>query len=73
MASIEAEARRHLLDRRRALLAKGETSKELAEVEAALWRLEQGHFGDCERCGGPIGRLRLLALPEARRCSSCAT
>ena len=72
MANIEAVAQRHLLDRQRALLAEHKTGAELTEVEAALLRIDQGQFGSCERCGGPIGRLRLLALPEARRCSSCA-
>ncbi|CAM3963613.1 hypothetical protein HRD49_13075 [Corallococcus exiguus] len=45
---------------------------ELAEVEAALERIEQGRFGGCERCGGAIGRQRLLAVPEARCCQACA-
>ena len=46
--------------------------RELEEVEAALERIEQGRFGGCERCGGAIGRQRLLAVPEARCCLSCA-
>ncbi|NRD42995.1 TraR/DksA family transcriptional regulator [Corallococcus exiguus] len=45
---------------------------ELEEVEAALERIEQGRFGCCERCGGAIGRQRLLAVPEARCCQACA-
>jgi RNA polymerase-binding transcription factor DksA len=45
---------------------------ELEEVEAALERIEQGRFGSCEQCGGAIGRQRLLAVPEARRCLACA-
>lgn len=45
---------------------------ELEEVEAALERIEQGRFGGCERCGGAIGRQRLLAVPEARCCLACA-
>ncbi|WP_242593695.1 TraR/DksA family transcriptional regulator [Corallococcus exiguus] len=45
---------------------------ELEEVEAALERIEQGRFGCCERCGGAIGRQRLLAVPEARCCLACA-
>ncbi|WP_375743576.1 TraR/DksA C4-type zinc finger protein [Corallococcus interemptor] len=46
--------------------------RELEEVEAALERIEQGCFGGCERCGGAIGRQRLLAVPEARCCLACA-
>ncbi|MBN9687483.1 MULTISPECIES: TraR/DksA family transcriptional regulator [unclassified Corallococcus] len=45
--------------------------RELEEVEAALERIEQGRFGCCERCGGAIGRQRLLAVPEARCCLTC--
>ncbi|WP_244224338.1 TraR/DksA family transcriptional regulator [Corallococcus sicarius] len=45
---------------------------EMEEVEAALVRIEEGRFGGCERCGGAIGRHRLLAVPEARCCLTCA-
>nr|WP_242588930.1 TraR/DksA C4-type zinc finger protein [Corallococcus macrosporus] len=46
--------------------------RELEEVEAALERIAQGRFGGCEQCGGAIGRQRLLAVPEARCCLTCA-
>lgn len=45
--------------------------EELAEIEAALARLEAGQWGRCQTCGGPIGRQRLQALPEARECLGC--
>jgi RNA polymerase-binding transcription factor DksA len=44
----------------------------LAEVTAALARIDQGTFGRCEGCGKPIGRSRLDALPYARHCVRCA-
>jgi RNA polymerase-binding transcription factor DksA len=44
----------------------------LADVRAALTRLEDGTFGLCELCGHSIGRERLDALPYARHCRSCA-
>ena len=44
----------------------------LAEVEAALGRVDTGSYGVCERCGSPIGAARLDALPAARLCISCA-
>ena len=44
----------------------------LAEVEAALGRVDAGSYGVCERCGSPIGAARLDALPAARLCISCA-
>ena len=41
---------------------------ELADVEHALQRLEDGTYGVCEACGEPIGEARLDALPAARFC-----
>src|SRR5689334_1233546 len=43
-------------------------ARELAEIEAALKRLALGTYGKCERCGEPVGDLRLRAVPEARLC-----
>jgi DnaK suppressor protein len=45
----------------------------LAEVEAAIQRLEGGTYGVCERCGQPIARARLEARPAARTCIACAS
>jgi len=45
---------------------------ELAEIEAALGRIEQGSYGTCVSCGGPLGLQRLRALPEARFCVGCS-
>jgi RNA polymerase-binding transcription factor DksA len=44
----------------------------LTEVREALIRLDAGTFGCCERCGRPIGKPRLKAVPYARRCIRCA-
>lgn len=41
---------------------------ELADVEHALRRLDDGTYGTCEACGKPIGDERLEALPAARFC-----
>lgn len=40
----------------------------LREVEAALRRIDEGTYGTCLACGGPIGAERLRALPWARLC-----
>jgi len=45
----------------------------LAEVEAALERVDAGSYGRCERCGGPITAGRLEARPSARHCIPCAS
>ena len=41
---------------------------ELADVEHALRRLDEGTYGTCEACGRPIGSERLDAMPAARLC-----
>ncbi len=46
--------------------------QELAEIEAALGRIADGHYGVCLACGGPLGLQRLRAVPEARYCLSCS-
>ncbi|WP_408899386.1 TraR/DksA family transcriptional regulator [Nocardioides sp. R1-1] len=46
--------------------------RHLAEVDAALARLDAGTYGVCERCGEPIASARLEARPSARRCVACA-
>jgi DnaK suppressor protein len=40
----------------------------LAEIDAALRRLDEGTFGTCAACGGPIGAERLEAIPYATLC-----
>lgn len=44
----------------------------LAEIDAALARLDAGDYGVCENCHGFIGDARLEARPVARRCIHCA-
>lgn len=40
----------------------------LVEIEAALVRIENGTYGLCSACGGPIGEERLEAVPYATLC-----
>jgi DnaK suppressor protein len=40
----------------------------LAEIDGALARIDEGTYGVCVRCGEPIGRERLEALPWATLC-----
>jgi len=46
--------------------------RELADIDAALRRIEEGKYGRCEACGGPMGLQRMRAIPEARFCVSCS-
>ena len=49
-----------------------QTRNRLAEIEAALARLDEGSYGVCERCGQPIADDRLAARPAATTCVPCA-
>jgi DnaK suppressor protein len=41
------------------------------EIDEALERLAAGTYGACVRCGGPIPRERLDAVPYATLCVAC--
>ena len=43
----------------------------LKEVVTALRKLDEGGFGECERCDEAIAEKRLEALPFARYCIGC--
>lgn len=43
----------------------------LADVEAALERMDEGRYGTCHLCRGPIARERLMIVPQARYCARC--
>lgn len=45
--------------------------RRLLAVDEAERRLQEGTFGRCERCGGPIATERLQALPLATTCVNC--
>lgn len=44
----------------------------LADLDAAIARLERGQYGVCQVCGGPIAEERLAVLPATRTCITCA-
>ncbi|WP_351228971.1 TraR/DksA C4-type zinc finger protein [Streptomyces sp. NPDC002133] len=43
----------------------------LADVVAALERMDQGRYGACHLCRRPIARERLMIVPQARYCARC--
>lgn len=55
-------------DRRELVIARAV----LAEVDAALRRLDAGTYGWCVRCTEPIGVARLEVAPRIRFCIDCA-
>ena len=44
---------------------------QLADIEHALSKFEDGTYGLCDSCGQPIDPARLEALPQANLCLSC--
>lgn len=49
-----------------------ETRQSLYDIQAALDRIADGTYGECEVCGEDIGEARLKVIPEATRCVNCA-
>lgn len=56
-------------DRTEAMLFAAQRQR--GEVADALARIQQGTYGTCVDCGGPIPDGRLQARPEAARCVKC--
>jgi DnaK suppressor protein len=42
------------------------------KLQRALAKLEEGSYGRCDSCGGPIAPARLEAAPESVLCIDCA-
>jgi len=47
-------------------------SRELGQIEHALQRIVEGHYGRCEFCAGKISEARINALPYTNCCIDCA-
>ncbi|MDR2467406.1 MAG: TraR/DksA family transcriptional regulator [Spirochaetaceae bacterium] len=59
---------------RKMLEAKGIAElNRLKSIESAITRIKQGHYGSCIKCGKPIPKDRLEALPFALMCVECKT
>ncbi len=39
--------------------------QQLAQIDQALARIENGKYGICDSCGNPIGEERMEAMPHA--------
>ena len=51
-----------------------ETEEDRLElIEGALERIEDGVYGSCLECGGPVPKTRLNAIPYTPFCVKCAT
>ena len=45
---------------------------EVAAIQSALTRLENGTYEECSKCGKPIDPRRLVALPTTTTCLRCS-
>jgi len=59
------------LNRSTALNLGGRQMKLIEEIDDALLRIEDGTYGQCERCGKPINERRLEAVPSAKYDAEC--
>jgi DnaK suppressor protein len=50
----------------------GQARADRVALQAAFTRVDDDSFGVCENCGAFIGVERLMALPSATRCITCA-
>ncbi len=51
---------------------KGQLDRRLVQIRKALTRIKVGNYGTCEKCGKMIDTDRLILMPEATKCASCA-
>lgn len=58
-------------DREMDLTLEENSAHVLAEIDAALARIEDGSFGTCRSCGQPIAEERLEAMPYVTLCIEC--
>lgn len=65
----EEAAESYELERR--LTLEKSIREQLASVEHALQKFEDGTYGLCDNCGKPIPPERLEALPQATLCLDC--
>ena len=67
----QAAAATQVFEQQRDLALRERNEQHLAQVEAALARLDAGTYGDCASCGRPIAPERLEAIPWAALCIEC--
>ena len=45
----------------------------VSQITAAMERIDDGTYGQCQRCGQPINQERLEAFPYVAHCIECQT
>ena len=67
----QAAAATQVFEQQRDLALRDRNGRHLAEIEAAIARLDDGTYGACQRCGQQIAPARLEALAWAAFCIDC--
>jgi DnaK suppressor protein len=73
MPTSMAELGSENFDQELTLSLLGSETNALDQIEAAIRRIEDGRYGQCEACGVKIPKTRLDAIPYAARCVQCAS
>ena len=60
-------------DRNFELRIRDRERKLIMKMQEAIKRIDDGIFGICEVCGGPISEKRLIARPVTTQCIECKT
>jgi RNA polymerase-binding protein DksA len=66
-----AETATATLDREIDLTLQENAKATLGKIDRALHKLEDGSYGQCDKCGKPIGKGRLEIAPYATLCVDC--
>src|SRR5919204_5537955 len=66
-----AETGTEIYEQERNLTLEQTLKQQLAEVEHALAKFDEGTYGICDNCGKEIAPERLQALPQAALCINC--
>ena len=66
-----AETAATTLDREIDLTLQDNARATLAKIDRALHKLDDGTYGQCDKCGKPIGEGRLEIAPYATLCVDC--
>jgi len=69
--SEQGELATEIVEAEKGLILEKRVRDQLAEVEHALHKFDEGTYSLCDICGRPIEPARLEALPRANLCLSC--
>lgn len=58
-------------EREKAFMFASREGRYLSYLDQALERIEEGTYGRCDKCGEPIAKARLEAVPTAKLCVAC--